>query len=391
MRIGIFGGSFDPVHKEHIALAREAVRSLCLDKLIVVPAAAPPHKPGKRLSPDEDRLQMCRIAFAQVANTEVSGYETERGGTSYTYLTCRHFKELYPQAELFWLVGTDMLRDFPTWKNTQDILQNVTLAVCARAEQSGWLQREQTAFFSRFGKQFAVVDYHGADVSSTHIRVLAAAGEDVAAYVGEEVQKYIKQRGMYAMNGVKAALELQKSPRKAHTLRVAETAAKRATSLGIDERQAIQAALLHDCGKHLDEADARLTGFVLVPDWGEVPPHQYTGAYVAEHVLGVTDSEVLDAIRYHTSGRADMTVLGALIFLADMVEDGRNYDGVDVLRTMYWQETPKSASKSLLFACLEEALRRTIEYLEEKGEKVYPMTKRAYAFYKDQHKENGYE
>ncbi len=381
MRIGIFGGSFDPVHKEHIALAREAVRSLCLDKLIIVPAAAPPHKPGKRLSPDEDRLQMCRIAFAQVANTEVSGYETERGGTSYTYLTCRHFKELYPQAKLFWLVGTDMLRDFPTWKNTQDILQNVTLAVCARAEQSGWLQREQTAFFSRFGKQFAVVDYHGADVSSTHIRVLAAAGEDVASYVGEEVQNYIKQRGMYAMNGAKAALELQKPTRKAHTLRVAETAAKKAVEMRLDESKAIQAALFHDVAKNLQLGSPLLQGFDFDKIVGVPLPvqHQFTGAYVAEAAFGVTDNEVLNAIRFHTSGKADMTELEKLIFLADMVEAGRDFSGVERLRALFWQKKGAGA----LDECLLEALAQTVEHVRQKGETVYPLTLQAYEFYKE--------
>ena len=136
MRIAVFGGSFDPVHTEHIRLAQAAIEELGLDKLFVMPAHAPPHKPGKVLSPDNDRLEMCRLAFADNPKVTVSDYEIAKGGTSYTYLTCRHFKEVYQGAEIFWIVGTDMLRDFPTWRYPEDILKSVTLAVCGRAKRT---------------------------------------------------------------------------------------------------------------------------------------------------------------------------------------------------------------------------------------------------------------
>ena len=115
MRIAVFGGSFDPIHTEHVKLVEWAIADLKLDKIFVMPAYAPPHKKGKTLSPDKDRLAMCRLALAHLDKAEVSDYEIAKGGVSYTYLTCKHFKESYPDAEIFWLVGTDMLRDFPTW------------------------------------------------------------------------------------------------------------------------------------------------------------------------------------------------------------------------------------------------------------------------------------
>ena len=109
MRIAIFGGSFDPVHTEHIRLVQAAIEELVLDKLFVMPAYAPPHKKGKILSADEARLEMCRIAFRGVDKVVVSDYEIQNRGTSYTYLTCRHFRESYPTAEIFWIVGTSHL------------------------------------------------------------------------------------------------------------------------------------------------------------------------------------------------------------------------------------------------------------------------------------------
>ncbi len=386
MRIGIFGGSFDPVHSEHIALARAAIESLSLDKLFVLPAHTPPHKRGKTLSSDKRRLEMCRLAFADLPEAEVCDYEIKQGGTSYTYLTCRYFKGRYPEAELYFLVGTDMLRDFPTWKNPEDILNDVTLAVCARAEGADWLNRERRAFAKRFSAEFAVIGYNGAPVSSTEIRVLAGAGMRLTPYVCEAVEAYIYERGLYNAGFAKEALALQKPSRAAHSVRVAMAAAKRAANLPVSERKVIQAALLHDCAKNIPMESELLQGFVLKKEWGEVPLpvlHQFTGAYVAEKRFGVKDREVLNAIRFHTSGRARISILGALIFLADMVEEERSYEGVEVLRSLFWKEVPKRDAQTALFRCLEEALRRTVEYLEEKKERVYPLTKRAYAFYKN--------
>ena len=96
MRIAVFGGSFDPVHIEHVHIAQAAIKESQLDKLLVMPALNPPHKPWKRLADDEDRLQMCRLAFSDVEKAEVCDYEIRQGGTSYTYLTCRYFRSICP-------------------------------------------------------------------------------------------------------------------------------------------------------------------------------------------------------------------------------------------------------------------------------------------------------
>lgn len=378
MRIGIFGGSFDPVHKEHTNFACAAIESLQLDKLIVMPAHIPPHKPGRTLSSDLDRLEMCRLAFSNVPKAEISDYEISKGGTSYTYLTCAHFKERFPHADVFFLVGTDMLRDFPTWKEPQKILENATLAVCGRAETGIWWEEEQRAFIAKFGKPFTRVEYNGAQVSSTEIRVLAGAGMRLTEFLEEEVAAYIQEKSLYKIENAKEALSLEKPERQAHSVRVAKLAAARALSLRIPERKAIQAALFHDCGKHICLDNPLLKGFAL-PSEGDIPPsvrHQYVGAFLAEHVFGVEDAEVLDAIRYHTSGRPNMGELEKLIFLADMLEEERRYEGVDLLRSLFW----KGES---LDECLEEALFQTLEFLKEKKADIYPLTKQAYEFYKN--------
>lgn len=386
-KIGIFGGSFDPVHKEHVALARAAVESLGLDALYIVPAKTPPHKTYKNLLSDGDRLAMCRLAFAGVKNCVVSDYEIARGDTSYTYLTCRHFKSRFENEQLFWLVGTDMLRDFPTWKNPESILADVTLAVCARAENGEWIEREQEKFYARFQKRFAVIGYNGADISATKIRVLAGAGMEINAYTPESVAAYIQEKGLYAIPNAKEALSLLKTQRVEHTLRVAEAAASRAGGLHIPEKQAITAALFHDCAKYIETDDSRLQGFVLPSEWGNVPKsvvHQFTGAYLAEHAFNVTDDEVLDAIRYHTSGKKNMSLLTKLIFLADMVESGRDFDGVEHLRTLFWGNDSSIPIEKRLDACLREALAHTVQYLQSSGKTVYPLTLQAKEYYEQE-------
>ncbi len=375
MRIAIFGGSFDPAHTEHICVAERAIAELALDKLFVMPAHAPPHKKGKELTADAARLEMCRLAFAKVDRAEVSDYEIRQGGTSYTYLTCKHFKEKYPQAQLFWIVGTDMLRDFPTWKNPEEILSYATLAVCGRNEKGAWIEREQKNFLRLFGKEFAYFSYNGADVSSTKIRVLAGAGMHLTPFVPCAVEEYIQQNDLYKIPFAKEALQLQKTSRQEHSLRVAEIAAAKAVKLKRSERQAIAAALFHDCAKNLPRSSPYLEGFSLPTAWGKVPEaveHQFAGAYLAEKLFGVSDEEIRNAIRYHTSGRPNMGELEKLIFLADMVEEGRSYDGVDLLRALFWKD---------LDECLTLALKESILFIEKKGGEVYPLTLAAYEFY----------
>lgn len=372
MRIGIFGGSFDPIHNEHIALARQAVVDLLLDRLFVMPAANPPHKPWRVLTPDKDRLKMCELAFAEDEKITVSDYEMKKGGASYTYLTVRHFKELYPNAELFFLMGTDMLRNFPLWKEPKDILQNATLAVCARAEEQGWAQEEQALFYKKFGAKFVVLSYEGKDVSSTKIRVLAGAGLDITPFTDEKVAKYIQEKELYAIQGAKESLALQKPSRAAHSVRVAMLAAKRAGELCLSEKQALQACLLHDCAKNLALDDPLLQGFIPPKDCPSSVLHQYAGEYVARTQLGVTDEEVLSAIACHTSGKENMSVLDKLVFLADLVEEERSYPGVERLRKLFWED---------LDACLLAALEDTVEYLTRSGMPVYGITLAAREYY----------
>ena len=201
---------------------------------------------------------------------------------------------------------------------------------------------------------------------------------ELTDFTPEPVASYIQDKGLYKIENADRALALEKPERVAHSIRVAELAASAAERLKIPQKQAIQAALFHDCAKNVDLNNPLLAGFSFQKEWGAVPSpvvHQFTGAYLAEK-LGIQDEEVLSAIRYHTSGRENMSSLEKLIFLADMLEEGRVFDGVEELRGLF-------RNSDHLDECLKACLQRSLEFVEKKGGEIYPLTKQAYLYYKE--------
>ncbi len=369
-KIGILGGTFNPIHVEHVRLAKSAVEELELDKLLVMPTFIPPHK-STLPAPAEDRIKMLEIAFKDEPKICVSDFEIQNKGKSYTYLTVEHFKKT-TGAEIFFIVGGDMLTDFKTWKFPERILEVANLAVFDRDDFYTDYKSEQEYFDKRFKKQFIKLNYQGKNASSTKIRTYAQFGLSLENLTPDGVEEYLKEKGLYSGDKytefIKKYLPLK---RVKHTADVVICALKKAKELGLDEKKVRVAATLHDCAKYMDYQ--KVSGFTL-PDYVPAPVvHSFLGAFVAEKALGITDEEVLDAIRYHTSGKADMSLLGKLIFVADMLEEGRNYDGVDVLRALY--------EKDDFEKCFVECLKEEFLHLINKKQNIYVETINAYDFY----------
>ena len=375
MKIAIFGGAFNPVHREHVHLARTAIEELGLDKLIIMPTAISPHKHGKTMADFWQRYEMCRTAFSGIKQAEVSNYELVRGGVSYTYLTCAHFASLYPDAERYLLIGADMLENFPSWRNPQEILKHFRLAACARVDASPFKEYKKRVE-QLFSQKVVTLSYVGEKVSSSHIRTLAALGEDFSPFVDGNVYAYIRRKGLYAMHGLWGVKKFLTPERWAHSVRVAYMCAENSSRAEISEEQAITMAALHDCAKYMKEDSVYLKGF----SWPEGVPspviHQFSGAYVAEKVFGVKDKLILDAIACHTSGRENMTAADALLFLSDMLEEGRDFPGVDELRKIFATD---------LFRCLYAALGHQVSYLQSTGKPVYELTLKAYNSIKEKY------
>lgn len=376
MKIAIFGGTFNPVHNEHVNIVKSAKSALKADKILVVPSYITPLKTGAITASGKDRLEMCRLAFSGIDGIEVSGMEIESGGVSYSYLTCEKLKKLYGDAEIYFIIGADSLAGFHLWKYPDRILNCVTLAVCAR-ESEGVLNSAVKEYKKRFDKKLVIIPYVGKKVSSTNVRISCAADEDISLSVPESVCEYIRSNGLYKSEYAEEVKKYLTEARYAHTLRVVKLALQNAKRLNLDEKSVITAAILHDCAKYI-KGGKELEGFEFPQN---VPPpvmHQYTGAYVAEHTFNIKDENILNAIKYHTSGRADMTPLEKLIFLADMLEEGRNFSGGEELRKLFYEDINK---------CLFSALKHQINYLKSQNAEIYPLTLQAYQFLK----EKGYD
>ncbi len=373
MRIALFGGSFDPVHIEHLRFAEAAQRELGLDRLFFIPSCRAPHKAFGPVASGEERLKLLQTACRSLNFAAADDIELKAGGTSYTFLTCRAYRERYPDAELFFLVGADMLENFFFWKGPEDILQNVTLVAAGRGKDDVYNIHER--FRTRFGRDFLELSFTGEEVSSTDLRVALAFGnmEEAKKVLPTDVCVEIAKGEMYRYKNIEGALSLLTEGRKEHSERVARMACKRARSLAIPEAKALTASMLHDCGKYVQKDDPMLRNFPFPADVPAPVMHQFTGAYLAENVFHVTDEDVLNAIRYHTSGRENMSPLEKLIFLSDLLEEGRAFEGIDLLREAFWKD---------LDLCMFLSLRHQLAYLKSVGEPVYPLTQRAFDWMK---------
>ena len=190
MKIGLFGGTFNPVHNGHINLVKNFKDELSLDKVLVIPTAVPPHKQAESLVSSEDRLNMCRLAFGSLA--EVSDVEIERGGRSYTVETLEELKKIYKDDDLYFLVGSDMLLSFKRWYRWEDILTMCTLCATDRDNEETCRDADED-FFSKI----IFCDFPKTVVSSSEVREKLSEDKDVSDLVPEEVVKYIREKGLY--------------------------------------------------------------------------------------------------------------------------------------------------------------------------------------------------
>lgn len=196
IKIGIFGGAFNPVHNGHINMVKEAFADLKLDKLLIIPTCKSPHKDTKLIS-FEDRAAMCSLAFADMIESgkfEISDIEKKLGGTSYTILTVRELKKRYPADAVFYLIiGGDMLFYFDKWYRYEALLGECKVVAAAREASEYSDMCEYAAEMGRI----KVLNLHVTEVSSTQIRENIAAGESISGLVPPSVGDYIKEHRLY--------------------------------------------------------------------------------------------------------------------------------------------------------------------------------------------------
>ena len=387
MKIGIYGGTFNPPHLGHLTAARAVFELLNLDQLLLVPAGMPPHKELPAGSPTpEQRLEMTRLAGEQLGlgdRVRTLDIEVYRQGKSFTADTLAQLKAQHPEDELWLLMGTDMFLTLQAWHEPGKILSLAGIATFGRTEEDTEemfsAQREYLYQTYPQARLFTLTIPGVIDVSSTELREKLAKGEG-ASLLAPAVYGYILREGLYntgadlkhlSLSQLRpVALSYLKHKRIPHVLGTEQEAIRLAERYGADVEKARRAALLHDCTKKLDmeEQLALCRRYGIQLDELEQKAlkllHSKTGAAIARDVFGV-DDDIYSAIWYHTTGHAGMTKLEKIIYLADYIEPSRDFPGVDKLRKVCYEDLDRG---------LLMGLEMTIEEMTSMGNPVHHAT-----------------
>ena len=354
MRILLFGGTFDPPHNGHIHLLQQAIRAVAPDWVVVMPACLPPHKSPSTTAPDL-RLAMCRCFEPIFPDLEVSSWEIEQGGASYTIDTVAMLENRFPGAQIFLTVGSDMLLSFTGWKDWQQLLARTILVVQSRREGDEEQLAAAAAGLEQKGGRVVFAGGTPLEVSSSEIRS-GRGRKNIPPQAREIIRRYDLYRPHPTIS-IEGARRLAKrtlsDKRYTHTLNVKKLAVKLAKQYGADPDKAALAALLHDIAKERPKAEllqilqdnaiiAKGAAQRPVPVW-----HGICAALLAQHRWGVQDEEVLSAIANHTAGKPGMTRLDKIIYLADMCSAERSYPEVDWLRALLARDLDRAMAVSL--------------------------------------------
>ncbi len=379
-RIGIYGGTFNPPHVGHLRAAEAAMALLRLDRLILMPAFCSPDKQVPEVAADH-RLRMLRLAAKP--NMEVSELEVARGGTSYTVDTLRQLREMYPDAELVLLLGSDSFEGFLSWKEPEEILKLASLAVlCRGGKKETAAIEQQKQRLEEMGAKIYRVDNPVTEISSSNLRRMLAFGCG-REFLPEGVESYIRSNGLYdtrknwknlPMEQLECAvISLLKPNRVRHVLGCRDTAAELARIWGADENDAARAGMLHDVTKALD-GPLQLTLCkaydIMLDEFSTKNPktlHALTGSLVADRVFGENQA-VVDAICSHTTGKGNMNTLEKIIYVADYMEPNRDFPGVEELRQLAYTNLDKA---------LKLGLEMTLAVLKERGSDISPESAEA--------------
>lgn len=398
MRIGIYGGSFDPVHDGHIAMIDSALKSGFIDIVIVIPSVRNNFKLYANKLPPPYRYYMVKetIEGLGIRDCYVSDIEYGIEGVSYTAVVLgkltsdeyiREFlasngikrKKAWESHEFFWIMGSDTLGTFETWYNPGEILNKASLLAAVRPGDNTDVEKAADSIRKNLGGRVEIFRLNGVDCSSSGI---TTSGD--FSMVPEPARKFIAKHALYTENtkleGVseEARIKFFESAvwmygylgenRLLHTLNVGYLSAHMAELFGGDKDKALLAGALHDCAKELPmEKQQKLAKKYCGDLFTEKKIlHSPAGATFAKEEFGIEDKEILDAICFHTTGKGDMTLLEKIVYLADKIEPSRDYMDLAPIREV--AETD-----------LESAMRMTARAINNKvislGRDTHPMTR----------------
>lgn len=389
MRIGILGGTFDPVHIAHIEMAKAAKTQYSLDKVLLMPSANSPHKDNKKISDGIHRANMVKLAVEDLDDIEFSDFEMSLDEVTYTAVTLAKFKEKHFEDDLFFILGSDSIAAFFSWYQPEKIVSLAKLLVVRRDDESSDIMYEKIyEIESQFGVKVGVVSMNTYDVSSSDIRL--GSDENIKELVPDKVYNYILEQKLYqdkdvnkAWNVNKIIKDLEKTlkpSRLKHTIDVAKTAKEMAESFNINPNKAYLAGILHDCAKNMDDNQLfDICSKQNIPiseyeDNNRFLLHAKVGEYLAKTKYGISDEEILSAIRWHTTGKEDMTTLEKIVFSADYIEPNRYKQ-----KNLAYLRSIANKDLDMLVYCI---LKDTVEYLSNNRDDIEENTLKAFNYYK---------
>lgn len=390
-KIGIMGGTFNPIHYGHLAIALAAYKQFALEEILFLPSRMPPHKKNRKIASNEERMDMVELALEPYPSFRISNIEMLREGFSYTADTVLVLKEMYPDQEICFIIGADSLHDMDGWYKPQLIFDHVHILFAPRFPTN---QKEdfdcRDMLIEKYHARIDAIEMQSMDISSKDIVSRIQQGETVEKLLPKEIISYIKERSMFQEKYNYSVQEIQKIIQKDmpenrffHTLGVANTAACLAMQYRADFRKARLAGLLHDCAKCIEDKELLMQckkNGIEISKTEEAQPsllHGKFGAYIAKTTFFIEDSDILNAITFHTTGRPNMSLLEKIIFIADYIEPGRRMiPGLDQVRELVFRDLDKA-----VYITLEN----TLNYLnnnEKARNHIDSMTINAYNYYK---------
>ncbi|PAK21443.1 nicotinate (nicotinamide) nucleotide adenylyltransferase [Mycoplasmopsis agassizii] len=341
-KIILYGGSFDPIHQGHLKIADYAKKFIASDCFIWVPTNTNPFKKGTKISSSKDRVKMLELAIP--SEDEISDFEVKRQTISYTKDTIAYFKSKYPNDELYFLIGSDLLSKLHKWEGIDWISANVKILVAKR-----------TKTFSKMNaKKYRalIMDNPILEFSSTDVKY---GRYDL---VPEEVKKYYAANYLYLDSNIKKNLTIHRSK---HCFATAELAGEYAKLNGIDFKKAYYAGMIHDITKEWrDEQHLRLLKkYYPNQHFEKHQYHQHSASLWFKHVYKNDDEEIFQALANHTTMEIKpLSVLDKIIYVADKLAYGRKWEGIQSVRKLALDNL------ELGFKAL---LEKNLEFLKEKG------------------------
>ena len=376
-RVGVLGGIFDPVHFGHLNLAQYALEQLGLDIVLFVPSGKPSHKDYSGITPAAVRLKMLSLAVKANPRFKVTDIEAKNPAVSYTADTLKTIKSFMPEgSQLFFLMGEDNVSQIVSWKNYESFCDLCKIVAVPRKNPENSPQNPDFLYLSACAPL---------DISSTFLRQRVREGASVAYLTTEAVCAFIAEKRLYKLSRLREreiTRFIEKTltkKRYLHTVGTVDEAVKLARLYGEDEKKARLAALLHDAAKEFTprkkaelcaKYHIKLSKYMLADiDFA----HGLIASKMAKERFGVFDKDILNAIAYHTSGRAGMSRLEKIIFLADYIEAYRPlHDNLILLREMAYKDLDKAVIMKLS---------ATIARLKERGAYISPRSKQALKYF----------